>query len=156
MVGLDNLRQYVGRDSMKIDQLLSPNHHVTSPSQNKQNNKSFETPPRPHRSNPECPGAPRRRPRDEVFQEDQIYPAESNSANNMPLFPFEDFERVDSMDSTIPAPRRLFDLEPKFVEPVLVEEHMNSISGADLVLPDDEEREQDETRQDHDSESRDT
>ena len=114
----------------------------------------FSTPTRPRPYDLQCPGAPRKKPRDTTYQDEQIYPV---SYSSVPLFPFEDFERVDSMDSTFTAPRaRLFDLEPKFTEPTLMEElhpfPINIIKPDEEREPVNEDEEQDDKREDeHDS-----
>lgn len=109
----------------------------------------FGTPPRPRPSDPQCPGAPRKKPRDTTYQEEEVYPAAYAS---VPLFPFEDFERVDSMDSTFTVPPTR--LEPKFTEPMLVEELHTFPTN--IIKPDEErepDEEQDEMRENqHDSE----
>jgi len=150
---MENLREFVRQDAarMDIDQPLSPKdldrreiNHVT--------------PPRSHRGALQCPDAPKKKPRDPNNQDGTIYP--SNSFASVPLFPFEGFDRTDSMDSTITvSPRRLFDLEPKFNEPTLVDDlyicHAHLIMSDEEREPVNEEKEEEETRQKQfDSETR--
>jgi hypothetical protein len=141
VIDVEKLRELVDFEAMNIDQPLSPN--IPAPRQN----NNFETPPRPHRSEPQCPDAPKRKSREEIYQDDPIYPISSVAA--VPLFPFEGFERVDSEDTTIPVPRRLFDLEPKFIEPTLVEE-FNNPTGANVIVSDEEREPAEEEKEDED------
>lgn len=149
IVVIENLRDsIVVPKAMQVDQQepQSPNHQIGP----RQQNGNFSTPPRTLRKDLVCPGAPRRRTREESFQ-DEVYPAHSINSQ-APLFPFEDF---DSEDATLP--RRLFDLEPKFAEPVLVEEFQNNNqpSTANVVMPDEErEPEQQEHSSEQDEEMR--
>lgn len=156
-ISVENLREFVDYrydEAMNIDPPPpppgSPPRRRISP---QQTDFYFESPPRAHRSDLKCPNAPRKQPRDAAHHGDQIYPATS-VATSVPLFPFDGFDRVNSEDSTLPSPRALFDLEPKFTEPSLVEEYKNLDRPDEEREPVEEDNCDRDSRQSHESDQR--
>lgn len=144
---IENLREVMGGRMMEIHEPMSPQ------TLDRMDESRFATPHRlVHSGHQRCPEAPRKKSREMVDDDNQVFPAVSFSSG-IPVFPFEGLQRLDSMSSTMSVPRPM-DLLPKFSDPNLIEAFNQE--HAPIVIEPDEEREpvqmdeedEGETRQD--------